>query len=80
MAEVEYGHGFELDRGIEGIRGVLQILMWRGLWRFLGNVSCQAAAGNAIVSYVSRKCTLKIKYGVGSTTLELKLTKIPIRD
>ena len=66
MAEVESGQRFELYRGIKAILAVWQMLIWQGFWRFFGNASCQAVAGNAIVSYVPRKCTLKIKYGLGS--------------
>ncbi len=80
MAEIVYGEGFKLGKGIKGIRAVWQMLIWQGLWHFFGNSSCQAAAGNAIFSHVPHKCTLKIKYGKGSTTLLFKLTKISIRD
>ncbi len=80
MAEVESGERLELYRGVMGIRAVCQIVMWQWLWRFFGSASCQAVTGNAIFTHVPRKCTLKIKYGLGSTTLVFKLTKIPIRD
>ena len=80
MAEVKYGEGFELGKGMKGIRALLQTLMWKGLWRFFENSYCQAATGNAIFSHLPRKCTLKIKYGLGSRTLQFKLTQIPIRD
>ncbi|OZH51778.1 hypothetical protein AFK68_28670 [Hydrocoleum sp. CS-953] len=80
MAEVESGERFELYRVVQGIRAVCQIFMWQCLWRFFWSASCQAVTGNAIFTHVPRKCTLKIKYGLGSKTLLFKLTKIPIRD
>ena len=80
MAEVKFGQGFELYDGLKEIRAICQMLIWQGLWGFSWIIYCAVVAGNAINIDVSRKCTLKIKYGLGSTTLLWKLIQIPIRD
>ena len=80
MAEVIYGQGFELYRGLEEIRAFPQIFVWQWFWLFFLFCLLSSCGWKCYIFNVSRKRTSKIKYGLGSTTLLLQLLIIPIRD
>ena len=80
MAEIKYWQDFELCRRLEAIVAILVLLYWYGFEDFGLARLLQFFQSLCYFNNDRRKCTLKIKYGLGSTTLRFKLTKIPIRD
>ncbi|NEQ35061.1 MAG: hypothetical protein F6K40_01540 [Okeania sp. SIO3I5] len=80
MAEVEYGEGFEFCGRLEEVVATFVLFDWQGFGGFCLDRVLQFFQFSCYFDYGHRKCTLKIKDGMGSTTLLLKLTKIPIRD
>ena len=80
MAEIKYWQEFELCGRWEAIVAIFVLLDWQGFGGFSFGRLLQFFQFSCYFTYGHRKCTLKIKYGLGSRTLLFKLTKIPIRD
>ena len=80
MAKIKSGKGFDVGRGFEAIVADSLLLVWRGFWQNIFFWLLQIFEGLCYSLVDGRSRTLKIKYDKGSKILQLKLTKIPIRD
>ena len=80
MAVVYDWQWFEGDGELEAIVAICQVFVWLGFWLFFIVSLLRNCGLKCYIKNIARKCTLKSKYGLGSTTLQLQLTKIPIRD
>ena len=74
MAVVYDWQWFEGCTGLKEILAIRQMFIWQGFGLFyFVCLLCNCGWKGYIVN-VSRKCTLKIKYGLGLKILQLKLT------